>query len=137
MAAVPSTSASVAFALRASDFTDSLNQQPLRITGARYQLKIDDAPVGSFTREQFEAGINLATLPTPMAKQAAGVHALTLKHNNVHSTRWRKLQTGLEKDAPAHLKQAMDALDALETDLIAAQRAAAQPKPHRYELSPE
>ena len=72
-----------------------------------------------------------------MARQAAEVHALTLKHNNIHATRWRQVQTGLEKDAPAHMKQAMDALDALEADLIVAQRAAAQPKPHRYELVAE
>jgi hypothetical protein len=31
----------------------------------------------------------------------------------------------------------MDALDAVEADLIAAQRTASQPKPHRYELSLE
>jgi lysophospholipase L1-like esterase len=132
----------LALALRSSDFVEALNQQPLRVSGltaARYQLKIDGEPIGSFTKDELAAGVNLAALPTltPMAKQAADVHALTLKHNNIHFTRWRQLQTGLEKDSPAHLKQAMDALDALEVDLIAAQRAAAQPKAHRYELTEE
>jgi hypothetical protein len=37
----------------------------------------------------------------------------------------------------AHLQTAADALDALEADVIAEQRAAAQPKSHRYELVPE
>jgi hypothetical protein len=130
----------LALALRASDFTEALNQQPLRVTGltgTRYQLRIDDAPAGSFTKEQLEAGVNLATLDTPMARQAADVHALTLKHNNIHFTRWRQLQTGLEKESPAHLKEAMDALDAVEAELITAQRAAAQPKTHRYVLAAE
>jgi hypothetical protein len=31
----------------------------------------------------------------------------------------------------------MQALDALEADLIHAQRAAAQPKPHSFELTPQ
>ena len=46
----------------------------------------------------FAEGINLAILPTPMAKQAADVHAMTLKHTNIHNARWRILQTPLADD---------------------------------------
>jgi len=35
------------------------------------------------------------------------------------------------------LQPALDSLDALDAELIEQQRAAAQPKPRRYELSPE
>jgi hypothetical protein len=38
---------------------------------------------------------------------------------------------------PVHLQAAADALDALEADVVQQQRAAAQPKSHRYELVPE
>ena len=38
---------------------------------------------------------------------------------------------------PAHLQAAADALDTLEADVVEQQRAAAQPKSHRYELAAE
>ncbi|MCX6632246.1 MAG: SGNH/GDSL hydrolase family protein [Candidatus Solibacter sp.] len=73
----------VALVLRSSDFMEALNQQPLSVRGlaaGRYTLKIDGDPTGTFTAEQLAQGINLAELPTPMARQAAEVHALTLRH---------------------------------------------------------
>ena len=73
-----------ALALRSSDFTATLNQQPLRVRGlasGRYSLRIDGESAGTFTSEELAAGINLAELPTPMSRQAAQVHALTLRHN--------------------------------------------------------
>jgi len=130
----------MALAVRSSDFVDALNEQPLKITGltgARYSLRIDGDSVGSFTREQLAAGINLAMLSTPMVKQAAEVHALTLKHNNLHFARWRQVQVPFADDALPHKQAAIEALDGLETEVIARQRATARPKPHKYELAPE
>jgi lysophospholipase L1-like esterase len=132
----------VALALRASDFMEAMDQEPLKVTGltaARYTLKIDDEVVGTFTKEEWAKGVNLATLATPMAKQAAAVHDLTLKHNVVHFARWRQAGVNLDSLAlpPVHLQAAADALDALEADVVQQQRAAAQPKSHRYELVPE
>jgi hypothetical protein len=132
----------VALALRASDFMEAMDQEPLKVTGltaARYTLKIDDEVVGTFTKEEWAKGVNLATLATPMAKQAAAVHYLTLKHNVVHFARWRQAGVNLDSLAlpPVHLQAAADALDALEADVVQQQRAAAQPKSHRYELVPE
>jgi len=125
-------------ALRASDFMDAMDREPLRVTGltaARYTLKIDDGVVGSFSKEELAAGVNLAAQATPMMEQAATVHDLTVKHNTVHFARWRQVQVPLA-DIQAERKQAaMDALDALDNELIAQQRAAAQPKPHRFELT--
>ena len=124
-------------AIQSSDFLQALDWQPLKVTGLkgqRYQLKIDGEEVGTFTRPQLEEGVNLADLSTPMAKQAQAVHDLTLKHNNIHFTRWRELQVTLAQQPLPHLSQAMEALDNLETDLVAQQRQAAQPKPHHYEL---
>ena len=100
------------------------------------KLKIDGLAVGTFSTEALSRGINLATLNTPMLKQALEVHALTIKHNNMHAFSWRSIQTGLAADASPYSKQnAMYALDKLDNELVAEQRAAAQPRPHRYELA--
>jgi lysophospholipase L1-like esterase len=130
----------VSLAMRSSDFVDALNQQPLKVRGlaaGRYTLKIDGEPAGAFTAAELAAGVNLTTLPTPMARQAAEVHALTLRHNNLHAMRWRQVQVPMEKDNTPHLLKALDALDELEADVLKEQRAAAQPKPRRYEVAPE
>ena len=132
--------ATIALAVRASDFTEALDRQPLAIRGlaaGSYTLSIDGDAVGSFTAQQLAAGINLAELPTPMARQAAAVHALTVQHVAMHQTRWRNVQVPLEKTVAPHVPQALAALDALEADLVRAQRAAAQPRPHQFDVTPE
>ena len=128
----------VALAIHSSDFLDSLDQEQLRVTGlagGTYTLKIDGEAVGDFPSAQLDKGINLAEYPTPMAKQAAEVHSLTIKHNNVHFARWRTVQVPLDGqgfDTAASER----ALDELEDQLVMAQRVAAQPKPHLYALTP-
>jgi len=132
--------AALALALRASDFLDALDRETLRVTGlsaARYELAIDGDSAGTFAKEDLAAGINLAKLPTPMAKQAARVHELTLRHNLVHFARWRQVQVPLadEQWRSGQFQNAVNALDALDAELVAIQRAAAQPKPHHYTLT--
>jgi lysophospholipase L1-like esterase len=130
----------IALALRASDFVEALDRQPLRIAGlprARYVLRIDGEMAGSFSRQELADGVNLALLPTPMAKQALDVHALTIRHNQIHYERWRHVQVPLQEQKLERLQPVLDSLDALEAELIDQQRAAAQPKPRHYELSPE
>ena len=127
-------------ALQSSDFLQALDWQPLKITGLkgqRFTLKIDGETIGTFTHQQLEEGVNLADLSTPMAQQAQAVHDLTLKHNNVHFVRWREVQVPLAQQSLAHMSQTLEALDALEADLVAQQHEAAQPKTHHYELLPE
>jgi hypothetical protein len=130
----------LALAVRSSDVIEALNRQTLKVTGLsapRYQLKIDGETIGTFSAEQLSEGINLAALPTPMAKQAKAVHALTLKHNNLHFAAWRQVQVPFQDDKSPNVAKAIEAMNALEAEVIAEQRAAAQPKPHRYELAPE
>src|SRR6266576_137268 len=134
----------VALAIRSSDFIQALNQQTLKVTGLTapsYNLRIDGDEMGSFGREQLAEGINLASLPTPMAKQAAEVHKLTLQHNNAHFQRWRQIQVPLAESKSANVQKAvkdlMDALDEEEAGVVKQQRAAAQPKPHQFQLSPK
>ena len=132
--------ATVDLALECSDFMEALNRQTLRVRGleaARYILKIEGGEVGSFTREQLSKGINLAAMPTPMAKQAVGVHVLTLKRGDLHETRWKQLQVGLEADNLTRLPAVLEGLDAMEEELAVRQRSAAQPVACAYELIPE
>ena len=132
--------ATLALAVRSSDFVEALDSEPLKVTGLsgeHYTLRIDGEPVGTFTRADLAAGINLAALPTPMAKQAAEVHALTLKHNNIHFARWRQIQVPLQDDHFETSRKAMDSLDALESEIVQRQRAAAQPRARRFELAAE
>ena len=130
----------VAVAVHSSDFLEALDQEPLKVVGltaARYSFTIDGEKVGDFTRQQLEEGINLAVLPTPMAKQAAKVHDLTLKHNDVHFARWRDVQVTLQDYKLSREPAAVDALDKLEDEVVQQQRAEAQPKPRHYVLAPE
>jgi lysophospholipase L1-like esterase len=130
----------VALAVRSSDFIEALDQEPLKATGlatARYSLAIDGEKIGDFTKQQLEEGINLAVLPTPMAKQAATVHDLTLKHNDIHFARWRDVEVTLQDYKQSREAAAVDALDKLEDEIVQQQRAEAQPKPRHYVLAPE
>lgn len=130
----------VGLVLRSSDFVEALDRQPLRVRGlpsGRYSLRVDGEPVGTFASERLASGINLAELPTPMVKQAVDVHALTLQHNALHWTRWRRVQVQFETLASAEVGEAVRALDALETAVVGRQRAAAQPLPRRYNLKAE
>ncbi|MBS1857952.1 MAG: SGNH/GDSL hydrolase family protein [Acidobacteria bacterium] len=132
--------AAISLAVRSSDVMEALNQEPLKVRGlaaGKYALKIDGESVGDFTSEQLAEGVNLATLATPMMRQAMQVHALTLRHNNLHFARWRQVQVPMEKDAEPHLLQALASLDSLEGDVIKEQRTAAQPVAHRFEVVAE
>jgi lysophospholipase L1-like esterase len=130
----------LALAVKSSDFMEALDQQTLRVSGLSaktYKLRINGTVVGSYSAEQLDKGLNLAELATPMAKQAAEVHDLTLKRTSVHQTRWRELQMRFRNDNLARLPSVLDNLDALDADLAARQRAAAQPAACYYELMPE
>jgi hypothetical protein len=128
-----------ALALRSSDFVETLDQQLLTVTGlkgAEYTLIIDGEEAGVVGADALARGVNLATLPTPMSRQAAAVHTLTLKHNNIHFTRWRQVQLPLEDEKLVQAPLVVGALDSLEAELVQRQRALAQTRPHRFELRP-
>jgi hypothetical protein len=72
-----------------------------------------------------------------MAKQAIGVHVLTLKRGEMHPIRWKQLQVGLQDDNLTRLPGVLEGLDAMEAQLAAQQKAAAQPVVCQYELTPE
>jgi hypothetical protein len=126
--------------VNSSQILEDLDEQVLKVTGlgaATYSLTINGKAVGTFSREQLSNGINLALFPTPMMGQAAAVHALTLKRAAVHNTRWRNLQTPFEKETVPRLATILENLDALDADVAAQQRSAAQPSTCFYELVAE
>jgi lysophospholipase L1-like esterase len=126
-------------ATEAAGLVQSLDQQPFKVTGlgpGAYALRIDDQQVGVFRGPELARGMNLAVLPTPMLKQASDVHDLTLKHNDIHFTRWRYIQTRLERDGAQRTAAALDALDTLEQEIIERQHTTARPRLRRWELVP-
>jgi len=75
-----------------------------------------------------------------MSKQAASVHNLTLRHNNIHFERWRSIQVPMAEHKNPRIDAAvpplLDALDEEEARVIKEQRQTAQPTPHQFELTP-
>lgn len=129
----------VTLVLKSSDFMDTLDQQPLQVSGLRsgsYVLKIDGTPVGTFNDEEFAHGINLAALKTPMTEQAQKVYDLTVSHCDIHNQRWRTVQVPLAPYSLPEAKEDMTAADALEQAVLKLRAEAAQPKPHQFELTP-
>lgn len=128
----------LALALKSSDFVEALDRENLRVRGlaaGNYELKIDGDVIGSYNNEDLGRGINLATLDTPMLRQSLQVHVLTLRHATIHNTRWRVLEVPLADDGAPAKFESMAALDRLDDQLIAEQRAAARPRSHRYEIT--
>ena len=106
------------------------------LSAAKYALRIDGEDVGEFSREDWEKGINLAPLATPMAKQAAIVLALTKRRGDLRYARWRQVQLPLHEENLANYQKALDVLDKLDTELLEKQRVAAQPVARHYQLQP-
>ena len=128
-------------AVRSSDIVAGLDRQVVKVVGLdadSHSLSIDGKPVGTFSKAQLAEGVNLATLPTPMLEQAASVHQLTLKRAKAHQQRWRDVQVPYQAYAKSPgFAKALEGLDALEAEIQVEQRAAAQPKPHKFELKPK
>jgi lysophospholipase L1-like esterase len=157
------TDPEIALVVRLSDFVQTLDYQPLKVTGLtaqHYLLKIDGEKIARFDGEQLDRGVDLALLDTPMQKQAWRVYRLTLERNDLYFGRWRQVQVArgvlykeavgknllntpveylppFQDDLPVLTRSALHALDDLMQDLVHAQYAAAQPKAHIYELIPE
>ena len=127
----------MSLAAHSSDVIDSLDQQLLKVKGLtapRYTLKIDGEAVGTWSRDEWQRGVNLASISTPMTLQALDVYHLALRHYEVHRVRWQGLQVPLWHENSPQVREALNTLDGLEDDLIAQERAAALPRSHRYEL---
>lgn len=124
------------FVLHASDLA-AMDRQLLFVSGlpgTRYTLAIDGHKIASFTRQQLSSGVNLALYATPMESQAKGVDGIEIKRARLDEARFILL---IEDTKAAHEAEVKSALDTRDAALAAEQRKLAQPKPHRFELSPE
>lgn len=138
----PRNADSFNLALASSDFVEALDREMLTVSNLSapsYTLKIDDMEAGTFTKEQLASGVNLATLPPPMLKQAQVVASLTFLRANTHNWRWREFQVPLSKDKTSEpfVPAAIKDIDAAVADITKAQRAAAKPRPHSFVLTPK
>jgi lysophospholipase L1-like esterase len=129
-------------ALKSSDFIEALDREILTVsnlTAANYNLKIDGEDIGTFTKEQLAAGINLATLPTPMLKQAELVAEVTQTRSNLHNARWREYQVPKANDKTLQplLPALMKEMDAADSELAKAQYETAKPRTHNFSLVPK
>jgi hypothetical protein len=111
----------------------------LRVTHlapGNYTLKIDDESIATVSAGDLALGIDLAKLDTPMSRQAAEVHVLTVKRTYLMWSLWRQVEVGLpfldgkEKDDVAA------STHRLEDRLIQRQHEMARPKPHRFAIVP-
>lgn len=123
----------VALVLRVSDVTQALNQEVLRVDGladGSYDLQIDEHPLSKFTAAELAAGVNLATLDTPMLVQSRLVAMDTSEKNEIEGTRFE-----LAYDArDAKVQETVKKLDSAIESAVERQRKDAQPVPHHYSL---
>ena len=99
------------------------------LPAGQFKLTIDGSPMGTFTREQFEEGIDLTALKTPMARQAFDVYVHTLQYMGLEYARWQQTQMGSD---PAILED----LQRQVTEALEFRRGTAQLKTHDYEIAP-
>jgi lysophospholipase L1-like esterase len=124
-------------ALRSTHFNEDYNNEGLRVPGLKpgsWALRIDGQQVKVFTAEELAAGVNLATLPTPMWKQARSVQDLVEHRSEVHNIRWRSIEVPMADYKLSQAAPAMAALDALDQELAARIATESQPRPHHFEL---
>jgi lysophospholipase L1-like esterase len=115
----------------------SWDQQTLRVTGLtapRYELFIDGKRVAGFTREELNAGVNLALYETPMEQQAQAIDWTADDRAKLSGTRFDLLT---EDTSDPHQQEPVAALDRLDRQMIQDEYRAAAPKPHSFELKPE
>ncbi|WP_263357766.1 SGNH/GDSL hydrolase family protein [Acidicapsa ligni] len=119
------------------DIEEQLNQQPLQIHKLKaglYQLMIDGKPTAKITAQEFEKGINLADLDTPMRGQSNAVGWTIRDRDSTHYVRSRMLvsqmKTGISEEQG--VRDLID-FEQVQQKMI---YELAQPKPHTFQVLP-
>lgn len=111
-----------------------LDQEVLRIEAlepGRYELSIDGKPVGIFSHEELQHGVNIALMKTPMIDQARDIDGSEEQRAELDQARF--ILSADVKDSPTsavaetRLRQAGD-------ELATTVREDLKLKPHRFEL---
>lgn len=116
-----------------SDLVAALDQEQLHVAGftpGRYDLRIDGRSVGTFSESELAAGINLATLQTPMLEQSLLVAYDVGKKNAIEAAYFKVVYASLEAESSPIAKELATALTAAENH----ERADAQPRSHNFEV---
>ena len=124
--------ATVELAEAAGADLESLDLQPLVVTGlptGQYDLSIDDQAIGTFPDSELAAGINLATMDTPMRRQA-----FSLRWAAEARTELRRVQRQLLSGGPEWAETAQG-LASFDESAQAAPADDARPALRRYRIS--
>lgn len=127
--------AEIGLAQRAGADVDSLNQQPLAVTGlatGNYELKIGSQSVGVFSASDLGQGINLARYRTPMRSQAFSVKWSIASGHERQRVR-RELLVAAEKNAS--LKTTADSIAQYDDTDQQGRVAIATPVARAYQLT--
>jgi lysophospholipase L1-like esterase len=125
----------LALVVKFSDLVATLDQEMVQVRGlptGSYDLLIDSRKIGMFSSDELTAGINLATLETPMLEQARLVAADTENKNHIEAARFTIISASVTAEASNTAAALAQALTAAE----ARQRMDSKPRPHLFEVAP-
>jgi lysophospholipase L1-like esterase len=123
----------LAMTLKTSDLVSTLDQEMLivgSLKAGKYDLRIDDRLIGSFSADELAKGINLAVLDTPMLEQSRLLEHDTQKKNVLEEARFQIINKSLEAESSSIAK----ALEQALPSAVDRQHADAQPRAHRFEI---
>ncbi len=126
--------ADVALAERAGAGLETLDQQPLVVTGlapGRYDLTIDGQPIATLTAAEFRDGVNLARLRTPMRAQAFPVLWAAESRHELERVRRQVLAA---VDEQPELAETAETLWRQDEQAQRSRRDAAQPQTRCYQI---
>jgi lysophospholipase L1-like esterase len=125
----------LALTVKLSDLIPTLDQETLHVQGlapGKYELRIDDRAIGTYTEQNLSDGINLATLDTPMLEQSRLVAYDTERKNTIEAARFELIS----RDLAGESSKTAAALEAAIPAAADRQRTDAQPRSHRFEIVP-
>jgi hypothetical protein len=123
------------FVARQTDLVQSLDQQPLSVTGlptGQYDLFIDNRKIATFSATELASGVNLALLDTPMLEQAQLVAQDCEKRNVLEEARFKLVHAALT--SPPMLT--IEALSGAIAPAVERERRDAQPRLRVFRLAP-
>jgi lysophospholipase L1-like esterase len=128
--------ATVGLAERAGAGLEGLDQQTLvvkRLSPGKYDLKIDERVAGTFSEAELGKGVNLATLDTPMRRQAFSLGRMAERRHELQRLR-RRLLSG--PSGGPEWKETAEGLAAFDETLQRDRTTAAKPRPRRCVIVP-
>lgn len=130
---------SAALVLKASDFDNGVNSESLKVNNmpaGTYSLSIDGKSVGTFTADQFAAGIQLQSLDTPMTNQAHQVQDDINTCLQLRYLTWRQIEVDMQDLHNRDKDDAVKSMYKLADFWYQKARKDARTVPHQFKISP-